>query len=100
MKQRLFRPVTTILCATLLLLLLPVAAAAIGAQQISAPAPASAPDLVLEGVVAGSQNESYIQVPFVVPAGTERVTLTFDYTGKEQHTALDLGLLDPVELRC
>jgi hypothetical protein len=64
------------------------------------PAPASTPNLVLEGVVAGSQNESYIQVPFAVPANTERVTLTFDYTGKDQHTALDLGLLDPAELRC
>ena len=39
-------------------------------------------------------------MPFDVPAGTERVTLTFAYTGKEQHTALDLGLLDPAELRC
>ncbi|MGA3162144.1 MAG: CehA/McbA family metallohydrolase [Terracidiphilus sp.] len=98
MTQRLFRSATTILCAALLLVLLPIAAAAMGGQQT--PAAASAPDLVLEGVVAGSQNQTYIQVPFVVPAGIERVTLTFDYTGKEQHTALDLGLLDPVELRC
>jgi hypothetical protein len=100
MIQRLFRPGTTIACATLLLSLLPVAAAAMGGQQTSAAVSASAPDLVLEGVVLGSQNETYIQVPFVVPSGTERVTLTFDYTGKEQHTALDLGLLDPAELRC
>lgn len=100
MTQRLFWSATTIVCATFLLTSLTVAAAAGGGQQTSAAAPASAPDLVLEGVVAGSQNETYIQVPFVVPAGTERVTLTFDYTGKEQHTTLDLGLLDPVELRC
>jgi hypothetical protein len=100
MTERLFRPATTIVCATLLLSLLSIAAAAMEAQQTSAADSASAPDLVLEGVVAGSQNESYIQVPFAVPAGTERITLTFDYTGKEQHTALDLGLLDPVELRC
>jgi hypothetical protein len=96
MINRLFLSGTTIACASLLLFLLPIAAAAMGQQQTSA----AAPDLVLEGVVAGSQNESYIQVPFVVPAGIERVTLTFDYTGREQHTALDLGLLDPVELRC
>jgi len=63
-------------------------------------APASTPNLVLEGIVQGSQNESYIQVSFDVPAGVERVTLTFDYTGKDQHTALDLGLKDPMELRC
>ena len=54
----------------------------------------------LEGTVRGAQNQSYVQVPFAVPAGTERVTITFDYTGKEQHTALDLGLLDPTGLRC
>ena len=100
MNERFSRSATTITCAALLLLLLPIAAVAMGQQQTSAAASASVPDLVLEGVVTGSQNESYIQVPFVVPAGTERVTLTFDYTGKEQHTALDLGLLDPVELRC
>ncbi len=35
-----------------------------------------------------------------MPAGTERVTITFGYTEKEQHTALDLGLLDPAGLRC
>jgi hypothetical protein len=96
MTKRLFRPVTTIVCATLLLSFYSLVIAVMSAQQTPAPAP----DVVLEGVVTGSQNESYIQVPFVVPAGTERVTLTFDYTGKEQHTALDLGLLDPVELRC
>ncbi len=56
--------------------------------------------LILEGTVVGSQNQSYINVPFSVPAGTERVTITFEYTGKEQHTALDLGMLDPSGLRC
>lgn len=61
---------------------------------------ASKPDLVLRGVVHGSQNHTYIEVPFHVPADVHRVTLTFAYTEKDQHTALDLGLLDPVELRC
>ncbi len=55
---------------------------------------------VLEGVVRGAQNQSYIQAPFHVPAGTHRVTITFAYTAREQHTALDLGLLDPTGLRC
>jgi hypothetical protein len=100
MTQRIFRPGTPILRAILLLSLFPVAASAWGGQQASAVAPSSAPDLVLEGEVLGSQNETYIQVPFDVPAGTERVTLTFDYTGNPQHTALDLGLLDPAQLRC
>ena len=56
--------------------------------------------LVLQGVVRGSQNQTYVKVPFRVPAGTERVTLTFAYTEREQHTALDLGMLDPAGLRC
>jgi hypothetical protein len=72
-----------------------------GAAPQSAPATqSSAPGLVLEGTVRGDQNHSYVQVPFPVPAGTERVTITFEYTGKDQHTALDLGLLDPAGLRC
>ncbi len=70
------------------------------AQQAPSVADSSATDFVLQGVVRGSQNQSYVKVPFTVPAGTERVTITFSYTGKEQHTALDLGLIDPAGLRC
>jgi hypothetical protein len=65
----------------------------------AAPAPVT-DGLVLQGTVSGSQNHTYIQVPFAVPPSAERVTITFSYTGKEQHTALDLGLLDPERLRC
>lgn len=60
----------------------------------------SKPDVVLRGEVRGSQNHTYIKVPFLVPAGVRRVTLTFAYTEKDQHTALDLGMLDPAGLRC
>ena len=70
-------------------------AVSVFAQPATPAAQSSAAGLVLEGTVRGSQNQSYVKVPFAVPAGTERVTITFDYTGKEQHTALDLGLLDP-----
>jgi len=65
----------------------------------AAPAPVT-DGLVLQGTVSDSQNHTYIQVPFAVPPSAERVTITFAYTGKEQHTALDLGLLDPERLRC
>jgi hypothetical protein len=58
------------------------------------------PDVVLHGVVNGAQNNTYIKVPFRVPVGVHRVTLTFTYTEKDQHTALDLGMLDPAGLRC
>ena len=61
---------------------------------------ASQANVVLSGDVKGSQNHSYIEVPFRVPEGIQRITLTFHYTEKEQHTALDLGLEDPAQLRC
>jgi hypothetical protein len=86
--------------ARFLLLLFSSLGAAAFAQQAPAAADSSGTDFILQGVVRGSQNQSYVQVPFAVPAGTERVTITFSYTEKEQHTALDLGLLDPAGLRC
>ena len=73
------------------------------AAQSAAPASPSAAtgsEMVLTGVVRAAQNHSYVKVPFHVPPGTERVTITYAYTAKEQHTALDLGLLDPAGLRC
>lgn len=85
------------LTAAFLLLLFPLVRFAAGQRQEPS---SGAPNLVLHGTVHGSQNHTYVQVPFHVPAGVRRVTLTFAYTGKEQHTALDLGLLDPKELRC
>ena len=71
--------------------------------QIASSAPQDTPpkpDLTLSGDVNGSQNHSYVEVPFNVPRGIERVTIVFDYTEKDQRTALDLGLLDPSQLRC
>ena len=56
--------------------------------------------LILQGDVKGSQNNTYIEVPFRVPEGIQRVTITFHYTEKEKHTALDLGLMDTSGLRC
>lgn len=69
------------------------------AQQPNTP-PRAPADLVLEGNVQGSQNHSYIEVPFRVPVGIARVTVDFSYTEKDKHTAIDLGLLDPAQLRC
>ncbi len=83
-----------------LALLCSLATASGVAQPASQTAQTPGSELVLEGTVTGEQNQSYIKVPFAVPEGTERVTITFAYTGKEQHTDLDLGLLDPAGLRC
>jgi hypothetical protein len=57
------------------------------------------PSLVLRGMVNGSQNHSYVEAPFEVPSGTQRLTVLFRYTGKEERTTLDLGVWDPEHFR-
>ncbi len=78
----------------------PFSATAEVAPQAEPATQPPATDFILEGTVHASDNQSYVKVPFAVPVGTERVTITFSYTEKQQHTNLDLGLLDPAELRC
>jgi len=58
-----------------------------------------APDVTLTGTIKGADNGAYRDVPFEVPAGVVRMTVVFSYTGREQKTALDLGLRDPVRWR-
>ncbi len=101
-RKRALIAVAAITLSLALLSLLPChfAAGVAFAQQAPPAADTSGSDFILQGVVRGSENQSYVKVPFAVPAGTERVTITFNYTEKEQHTALDLGLLDPAGLRC
>ena len=79
------------LSPALLFLLLVVAAAA-----QSDPAP---PSLILTGKVAGTQNHTYVEVPFEVPSGVHRISVDFSYTGKEDRTTLDLGIEDPDRFR-
>lgn len=56
---------------------------------------AEQPDLTLSGKLDGKDNQTYKLVPFDVPAGVDRITVDFAYTGKEQKTTVDLGLLGP-----
>lgn len=51
--------------------------------------------LVLRGEIDGGDHQSYHEVPFTVPAGTARITVAFDYGGREDKTTIDLGLLGP-----
>lgn len=101
-RKRVPAAVEAVILALALLFLLPrgLPAGVALAQKAPPAADSSGSDFVLQGVVRDSQNQSYVQVPFAVPTGTERVTITFSYTEKERHTALDLGLLDPAGLRC
>jgi hypothetical protein len=56
---------------------------------------ATPPDLVLHGSLLGADHQTYRTVPFTVPPGVERITIEFDYTGKEQRSVIDLGLYGP-----
>ena len=56
-------------------------------------------DLDLHGTIDHSQADSYVLVPFQLPSGVQRLDVSFSYTGKEDHTTLDLGLLDPERFR-
>ena len=57
------------------------------------------PALVLTGTISEADQHTYRVVPFQVPAGTARVTIEFSYTGREQHTAIDMGVFDPERFR-
>jgi len=58
-------------------------------------AAAVTPDLVLHGHLDGHDNQTYRSVPFDVPAGVTRISVEFSYTGKDDKTTIDLGLLGP-----
>ena len=57
------------------------------------------PDLVLTGQVIGAQNKTYFEIPFTVPTGTHRISVDFQYSGKEERATLDLGIADPQRFR-
>lgn len=59
----------------------------------------STPSLVLHGSVQATQNQTYIEAPFDVPAGIHRISVAFHNLGKDQHTVIDLGIEDPVRFR-
>lgn len=70
----------------------------LGACLCAGPAVA-APDVVLKGKISGRDNGGYRDLPFKVPAGIRRITVTFSHTGAEQHAVVDLGLFDGERFR-
>lgn len=64
-------------------------------SSVCAAASAQNPDLTLTGTLAGRDNQTYKLVPFDVPAGVDRLTVDFAYTGRDRKTTVDLGLLGP-----
>ncbi|RPE79773.1 CehA/McbA family metallohydrolase [Vulcaniibacterium tengchongense] len=79
------------IAAPLRALLLLLALAGASARAADAPAP----DLVLRGELTGADHQTYREVPFEVPEGTARITVQFEYGGRERKTTVDLGLLGP-----
>ncbi|WP_308910821.1 CehA/McbA family metallohydrolase [Pseudokordiimonas caeni] len=51
--------------------------------------------LDLKGSITGEDHQSYVELPFEVPAGAERLTVSFSYSGREDRTTIDLGLVGP-----
>ncbi len=57
------------------------------------------PDLIMRGSLTHADHETYREIPFTVPSGVLRITVEFSYTGREQHTAVDIGLWGPEGFR-
>src|SRR5262249_48259283 len=57
------------------------------------------PDVVLHTTLVGKQHQSYVELPFDVPPSVSRITVAFKYTGKDEHTTVDLGIEDPDHFR-
>lgn len=70
-------------------------AAALALFAVATTATERAPDLVLRGTLTGADQHTYREVPFDVPAGTTRITIDVDYSGRAEKTTIDLGLLGP-----
>jgi hypothetical protein len=68
-------------------------------QATPCQAQAAQPDLVLNSAFSGPDNHTYREIPFQVPAGIGRITIDVSYTGREEHTAIDMGLFDPERFR-
>ncbi len=73
-------------------------ALALGDAAAAAPDPGKA-DVTLEGEVRFTDLRHYIAAPFVVPAGTGRITVILSHDGVANKTTIDLGLRDPDRFR-
>jgi len=81
------------------LLLVTGVAATAAAQDRAGTVAAPTPLKTLRGTIARADFEQYREIPFDLPPGVTRLTVRFSYGGKDQHTAIDIGLADPQRLR-
>ena len=52
------------------------------------------PDVVLAGEITYADYNRYLEVPFTVPPGVTRLSVSFSQDGASQRTTIDLGLAD------
>ncbi|MBW8745697.1 MAG: PHP domain-containing protein, partial [Sphingomonas sp.] len=64
------------------------------AVPVAAAEPGPPADRVVTGEIRGADNQTYKEVPFDVPPGVERITVTLAYD-KSTKTVIDLGRWDP-----
>lgn len=76
--------------------ILSAAALAIAGAATAAEQPG--PDLTATGEIAGADHQTYREVPFDVPEGTERITVTLSYD-RSNKTVVDMGVWDPARFR-
>lgn len=74
------------------------------ASQPPAPStPPQSPDgtneIILTASLARADHQTYRELPFTVPPGVQRMTVTLAYSGREKKTVVDLGLRDPQGVR-
>jgi hypothetical protein len=75
-------------------------AAMLLAFGVATPALAEAPrEVVLSGELHDSDNQTYRELPFDVPAGVTKVSVAITYSGRREGTILVFGLFDPQRLR-
>jgi hypothetical protein len=74
-------------------------AAFLTASLLTAAAQTAQPNVVLHRTVTYADYQTYIELPFDVPAGVTRVTVEASYTGRDKRTTIDLGLFDGERFR-
>lgn len=55
--------------------------------------------VVIKGIAQPNDQYTYHLEEFIVPEGTGAIEVEFDYTGKNTHSEIEIGLFDPDEFR-
>ncbi|MEO6212219.1 MAG: CehA/McbA family metallohydrolase [Vicinamibacterales bacterium] len=61
--------------------------------------PAATSEVVLEGTITAKDRLAWLERAFEIPAGTARIDIDTSFTEREQGTALEFGVYDPLRFR-